>query len=344
MQSSPYHSNKLFDNRFSMMNIPKSSSECPWKLIKEVDPKTGSFVYKLVNSDHETNKNVEEEKPIAVEEEKVVVEQEKSVALEEENPVALEEKNPVALEEENPVANEEKLVAVEQSEVKEEEEEPLTEEEEKILQLQQLIEEKTSLLSKSILQQVPSQQLLFENHVSFEFSLNSFRSKQRSYMLTHIPPYISRFNSKDLENLAKNSRIIDFTNNQLIKIDQAIILFSGHTDYLKENVDMSLSFKFIRSNGVSHNVHAYTTSKIKLLNNDGYLSDQILTNIDAFLPLSHQNIYTYIPTLNIHKKDNTEGEFDFTVKVVLRTSKVDADSVDLKSLSYISKDPTFNQK
>lgn len=51
MQSSPYHNNKLFDGKINFLNTPKSSKNCAWKLVKDVDEKTGSFVYKLVNNE-----------------------------------------------------------------------------------------------------------------------------------------------------------------------------------------------------------------------------------------------------------------------------------------------------
>ena len=51
MQSSPYHTNKIFDGKFNMLNVPKSSTNCSWKLVKDIDKDTGSFIYKLVNND-----------------------------------------------------------------------------------------------------------------------------------------------------------------------------------------------------------------------------------------------------------------------------------------------------
>lgn len=51
MQSSPYHTNKIFDGKFNMLNVPKSSANCSWKLVKDTDTETGSFIYKLVNND-----------------------------------------------------------------------------------------------------------------------------------------------------------------------------------------------------------------------------------------------------------------------------------------------------
>lgn len=51
MQSSPYHTNKIFDGKFNMLNVPKSSTNCSWKLVKDTDKDTGSFIYKLVNND-----------------------------------------------------------------------------------------------------------------------------------------------------------------------------------------------------------------------------------------------------------------------------------------------------
>jgi hypothetical protein len=204
--------------------------------------------------------------------------------------------------------------------------------------MKKLIDEKTLLLSQSILKQVPSQDLLFENYASFDFSFSSFRSKTRNYMLTHFPPYISRTYSKDVQMISKNSRIIDFRDKHLVKIEQATILINGTSVYLKEHLNASLSFKFIRSNGLKHNVYQFTTPKIKILNKDGNFSEQILTNIDAYLPLSDKNIFTYIPVLQIHKENNNEGDFELTVKVVLRTSKVAVDTVDTKSLNYLNTD------
>lgn len=54
MQSSPFHTNKIFDGKFSMLNVPKSSKNSSWKLVKDVDDKTGSFKYTLVNNDLDT--------------------------------------------------------------------------------------------------------------------------------------------------------------------------------------------------------------------------------------------------------------------------------------------------
>lgn len=51
MQSSPFHTNKIFDGKFSMLNVPKTTKNSSWRLVKDVDEKTGSFVYKLVNNE-----------------------------------------------------------------------------------------------------------------------------------------------------------------------------------------------------------------------------------------------------------------------------------------------------
>ena len=53
MQSSPYHANRLYDGKLNFLNVPKSSKTCAWKLVKEIDEKTGSFTYKLVNNETE---------------------------------------------------------------------------------------------------------------------------------------------------------------------------------------------------------------------------------------------------------------------------------------------------
>lgn len=54
MQSSPFHTNKIFDGKFSMLNVPKTTKNSCWRLVKDVDEKTGSFVYKLVNNEVDT--------------------------------------------------------------------------------------------------------------------------------------------------------------------------------------------------------------------------------------------------------------------------------------------------
>lgn len=54
MQSSPFHTNKIFDGKFSMLNVPKTTKNSSWRLVKDVDEKTGSFVYKLVNNEIDT--------------------------------------------------------------------------------------------------------------------------------------------------------------------------------------------------------------------------------------------------------------------------------------------------
>lgn len=54
MQSSPFHTNKIFDGKFSMLNVPKTTKNSSWRLVKDVDEKTGSFVYKLVNNEVDT--------------------------------------------------------------------------------------------------------------------------------------------------------------------------------------------------------------------------------------------------------------------------------------------------
>ena len=54
MQSSQFHTNKIFDGKFSMLNVPKTTKNSSWRLVKDVDEKTGSFVYKLVNNEVDT--------------------------------------------------------------------------------------------------------------------------------------------------------------------------------------------------------------------------------------------------------------------------------------------------
>lgn len=51
MQASPFHTNKIFDGKFSMLNVPKSSKNASWRLVKDVDEKTGNFKYTLVNNE-----------------------------------------------------------------------------------------------------------------------------------------------------------------------------------------------------------------------------------------------------------------------------------------------------
>ena len=86
MQSSPYHTNKIFDGKFNMLNVPKSSVNCSWKLVKDTDTETGSFIYKLVNNDIDTklmntklNLMKEAEEDENPKEEELLVEQTKSI-------------------------------------------------------------------------------------------------------------------------------------------------------------------------------------------------------------------------------------------------------------------------
>ena len=386
MQSSPYHSNKLFDNRFSMMNIPKSSSECPWKLVKEVDSKTGAFIYKLVNSEHESNiskitnevdRKLKTTTQNTVRNTKSKVEQLPTEEKVEQLPTEEKVEQLPTDEKVEPKLGEtltdkqdgiflrtlngettvvEKKIIHNQNEKginvfdskrttnKENQSTVASLNETTVEELKKIIDEKNQLLSESLLKKVPSQDLLFENYASFELDFSTFRSKSKNFMLTHFPPYVKPCYSKDIQSISKNSRIIDFRSDHLVKVDQAIIMINGESVYLQENLELSLSFKFICSNGLKHRIYEHTTSRIKLRNKDGNLSERILTNINSFLPQSDQNIYTYIPILQVHK-NNTEGEFDLTAKVVLRTSQVAVNSLsNLDELSYLSKDQIFIEK
>lgn len=87
MQSSPFHTNKIFDGKFSMLNVPKTTKNSSWRLVKDVDDKTGSFVYKLVNNEVdskvvETKNNLmkeTEKNTVKFENQKTVVTKEKVV-------------------------------------------------------------------------------------------------------------------------------------------------------------------------------------------------------------------------------------------------------------------------
>lgn len=58
-QTSPI-SNKMFDSRYSMMNIPGKHVQCPWKLVKSVDTQ-GNLAYNLVNLYEKGNEKLLEE-------------------------------------------------------------------------------------------------------------------------------------------------------------------------------------------------------------------------------------------------------------------------------------------
>lgn len=398
MQSSPYHSNKLFDNRFSMMNVPKSSSECPWKLVKDVDPVTGSFVYKLVNSEHDTSANKAPKESAST---KVVAKapekteglpsttgnptgaptenlkepaQTNSVQpLTKENVEKLQEGTTAPIENtstavkpneglfletlngETKVVKKEsdtrnKIVFFHNSKKSEgngvEVKEQLPAKDSTVaVNGESVVEDKTKVVSEILPRQYPPQDLLFENFASFELDYSNIRSKTKNYVLTHFPPYVQPCYAKDVQTISRNSRIIDFRKDHLVKVSQAIIMIYGESVYLRENLELSLSFKFIRSSGLKHKVYEYTTSRIKLKNNDGNFSERVLTNIDSYLPLSDQNIFTYIPVLQVHREGAKEGEFDLTVKVVLRTSQVHVDTIDnVEELPFLPKDTVFLEK
>ena len=58
-QSSPI-ANKMFDSRYSVMNIPGKNVQCPWKLVKSVDEE-GNITYNLVNLYEKGNERLLEE-------------------------------------------------------------------------------------------------------------------------------------------------------------------------------------------------------------------------------------------------------------------------------------------
>jgi hypothetical protein len=58
-QSSPI-ANKMFDSKYSVMNIPGKNVQCPWKLVKSVDEE-GNITYNLVNLYEKGNERLLEE-------------------------------------------------------------------------------------------------------------------------------------------------------------------------------------------------------------------------------------------------------------------------------------------
>jgi hypothetical protein len=135
MQSVSPINNKMFDGKYSMMNIPKTE-QSPWKLVKEVD-ENGKIIYKLVNIEQKKKEEEQKQKQKETEQEEPVQKQEEPVQKQEE-PVQ-EQQEPVE-EQQEPVQEQQEPVE-EQQEPVQEQQEPVQEQQEPVQEQQEPVQE-----------------------------------------------------------------------------------------------------------------------------------------------------------------------------------------------------------
>ena len=308
MQSSPYHTNKMFDGKFNMLNVPKSSVNCSWKLVKDTDTETGSFVYKLVNNDIDTklmntklNLMKEAEYNEIPKEENSLLDQSKRIQYPCET---VSEKNEVIQE------TNEKIV-----------QEPI----ETIVQepIEKIVQE-------------PIREYLLENNFQLEFDFSSFRAKSRNYIFSCFGNDGIKSNSKDIPKLLQHSRILDYRKGYLTKVEQAIISVQGDCENNFDNLFALFSFKFLKKSETNNEIFFYNTNKLEIKNNKGKLFQQFVGDIDSYLPTSETNIFNYIPNVQFFNENDSLCSMKLCVKVVLKIQKIPLSSVDTSSIKFLT--------
>lgn len=291
MQSSPFHTNKMFDGKFSMLNVPKSSKNSSWKLVKDVDENTGSFVYKLVNNEMDNK----------------LLETKLNLMKEAEN-----KKDDVIFETNNLLeSNDKRETIIEKKEVS-----PT-----KLLEEKQIVD------------------YHLQNRMIMNFNFETFTAKTRNYIFSYFQNDALKVNSKDLQKLNENTQLLDYTPNHLTKINNVVISIEGKCSDLFSNLNTTLSFKFLKRTENKNEVYCYSTSKLKIKNNKGVIFQQFVGTIDSFLPTSDVNIFSYVPTIQIHNEEESVAKFDLITKLSLKISKIPTSSVDLDNIKYMSLDP-----
>ena len=316
MQSSPYHTNKIFDGKFNMLNVPKSSVNCSWKLVKDTDTETGSFIYKLVNNDIDTklmntklNLMKEAEDDENTKEEDSLLDQTKAIQY----PInSLSGKNEVLQE---PIQD------IVQVPIKESIQEPI----EKIVQepIGKIVHE-------------PIREYLLENNFQLEFDFSSFRAKSRNYIFSCFGNQGIKSNSKDIPKLLQHSRILDYRKGYLTKIEQAIISIQGDCENNFDNLFALFSFKFLKKVEKRNEIFFYNTNKLEIKNSEGKLFQQFVGDIDSYLPTSETNIFNYIPNVQFFNENDSLSSMNLCVKVVLKIQKVPLHSIDINTIKYLS--------
>lgn len=301
MQSSPYHSNKLFDGKFNLLNVPKSTKNCAWKLVKEVDENTGSFVYKLVNNDIDTKlihtklnlmKEVENSKEETIQNDEVI--DEKKDILSQENKINY----------------------------------PVIE------------EIKTPSVDTVIKENVLISEYLLENSSQVTIDFSTFRAKYRNYIFSCFENNLMKVNSKDIPKLLEHSRILDYRVGYLTKIEQVIISIQGECENNFDNLHTLFSFKFLKKKDERNEIYYYNTNKLKVINHEGKLFQQFVGNIDSYLPTSESNLFNYIPNVQFFNENNSISPMNLIIKVMLKIQKVPLDSIQEKDIKYLSSENT----
>ena len=299
MQSSPYHTNKIFDGKFNMLNVPKSSVNCSWKLVKDTDTETGSFIYKLVNNEIDTklmntklNLMKEAEENEIPKEEELLLEQTKSIQYHND---VISDKNKVLKE---PI---EKIVK-----------EPI----------EKIVNE-------------PIREYLLENNFQLEFDFSSFRAKSRNYIFSCFGNQGIKTNSKDISKLLQHSRILDYRKGYLTKIEQAIISIQGDCENNFDNLFALFSFKFLKKVDNRNEIFFYNTNKLEIKNEEGKLFQQFVGDIDSYLPTSETNIFNYIPNVQFFNENDSLCSMNLCAKVVLKIQKVPLHSIDIDKIKYL---------
>ena len=313
MQSSPYHSNKLFDGKLNLLNVPKSSKNCAWKLVKDIDEKTGSFVYKLVNNEID-NKLIHTKINLMKEAEKV---------KEEKPPTTEEVKEP----KENLLHQEGRVnYPVTCNKTETTEEKPV---EENI---------KTPVTEKIIKENVLISEYLLENSAQLTVDFSTFRAKYRNYIFSCFDNNIVKVNSKDISKLLEYSRILDYRKGYLTKIDQAIISIQGECENNFDNLHTLFSFKFLKKKNERNEIYYYNSNRLEVKNVEGRLFQQFVANINSYLPTSESNIFNYIPNVQFFNESKSMSPMNLIIKIILKIQKVPIDSINESEIQYLLSD------
>lgn len=297
MQSSPYHANKLFDGKFNLLNVPKSSKNCAWKLVKDVDEKTGSFVYKLVNNEID-NKLIHTKLNLMKEAENVKETDDTSSIIDN-----------VEKPSESLLSQEGKINYPVIEEVK-----------------------PNTIMKENIL----ISEYLLENSSQLTVDFSTFRAKYRNYIFSCFENNILKVNSKDIPKLLEHSRILDYRKGYLTKVDQVIISIHGDCENNFDNLYTLFSFKFLKKKDERNEIYYYNTNKLEVKNNEGKLFQQFVGNIDSYLPTSESNIFNYIPNVQFFNENNSMSPMNLIIKIMLKIQKVPIDSVKDTEIKYLT--------
>jgi hypothetical protein len=326
MQSSPYHSNKLFDGKINFLNVPKSSRHCAWKLVKDIDEKTGGYIYKLVNNDVES-KLIHSK--LSILKEKETTESDNSVETSEPTETiseCTEVVTPIVDTVTKPIVSDEKIVT------------PKTDllRQDKKIDYPSIDNEKKITTDDNLEKNILINEYLLENNSKIQIDFSSFRAKYRNYIISCFDNSMIKVNSKDHLKLLEYSRILDYTPGFLTKINQAIISIQADCENNFQNLQTSFSFKFLKNKFNKNQNYFFNTDKLELINKEGKLFQQFVCNIDSFLPTSDSNIFNYIPNVQFFNESRPISPLNIVIKIVLKLQKIPVHSIDETEVKYLS--------